>query len=448
MNNKKMLATMAGFAVVALSLQACSATGGENNGDAVDGSGKSLNVLIAANTLYPTEQQSWFDDVSAKFEEETGATVEFETFASANDELTRIQTSVLSGQGPDVYSLGTTFTPTAYSTGAFVTLGDEEWEKVGGRDKFVPASLGISGPDEANEIGVPLASRPFALAYNTELLAEAGFDAPADSWDGLLEQAKAMTHDDQYGMAVAYADNFNPWKFIWTMSLQAGNPLVVDGEATLDDPTTVEAYRTYFEWMTVDKVVDPSSVGWQTAQAVAAFADGNAAFLPMTSATSAVTFDKSAVAGKYAYATMPLIAPGETSAPQGAIEAATIISGDNIVVANYSPNQDLAFAFIKMLTDPEQQEIYFNTFGEMPTNAEAAETIQSENELLAPLLDAGAQSVGTPFSGAWGDVQLALGNVVVQLIPAIASGAVSDAQIEDQLKSAQESAQSALDRAK
>ena len=47
-----------------------------------------------------------------------------------------------------MYAVGTTFTPTAYSTGAFVKLGDEEWEKIGGRDKFLPATLGISGPDE------------------------------------------------------------------------------------------------------------------------------------------------------------------------------------------------------------------------------------------------------------------------------------------------------------
>ncbi|MBH0131155.1 extracellular solute-binding protein [Salinibacterium sp. NK8237] len=446
MIKKKMLGALAGLAVAVLSVQACS-TDSAGEAGAVDGSGQTLNVLIAANTLYPTEQQAWFDDVSATFEAETGATVEFETFASANDELTKIQTSVLSGQGPDVYSLGTTFTPTAYSTGAFVTLGDEQWEQVGGRDKFVEASLGISGPDEENEIGVPLASRPFGLAYNTELLEAAGFDAPADSWDGLVEQAKAMTHDDQYGMAIAYADSYNPWKFIWSMSLQAGNPLIDGDTATLDDEATFDAYTSYFEWMTVDKVVDPASVGWQNAQAVAAFADGKAAFLPMTTATSSVTFDASDVAGKYAFATLPLIPPGETSAPSDSIAAATIISGDNIVVANYSPNQDLAFAFIKLLTDPAQQEIYFNTFGEMPTNAEAAATIESENELLAPLLEAGSLAVGTPFSGAWGDVQLALGNVAVQLIPDMQSGGVSDSALQAQLDAAQTAAQSALDRA-
>ena len=33
-------------------------------------------------------------------------------------------------------------TPTAYSTGAFVKLGDAEWQKIGGKDKFVPGDAG------------------------------------------------------------------------------------------------------------------------------------------------------------------------------------------------------------------------------------------------------------------------------------------------------------------
>src|SRR3954463_13381835 len=120
----------------------------------IDGTGKTLNVFMGANTIYPEQQRQWFADVSTKFQAQTGATVKFETFASANDELTKIQTSVLSGSGPDVYAVGTTFTPTAYSTGAFVKMGDEEWKKIGGKEKFNPATLGISGPDEQNQVGI------------------------------------------------------------------------------------------------------------------------------------------------------------------------------------------------------------------------------------------------------------------------------------------------------
>ena len=126
--------------------------------------------------------------VGRKFKAQTGAEGACSRRSPrANDELTKIQTSVLSGQGPDIYSLGTTFTPTAYATGAFVELSADDWTKIGGRDQFLPATLGISGPDASHEVGIPFTSRPFVMAYNKDLLAAAGIDKPADSWDGLLD---------------------------------------------------------------------------------------------------------------------------------------------------------------------------------------------------------------------------------------------------------------------
>ena len=451
---------IAALAIASLALAGCSGssdpnTSGDAGGDSatsgttIDGTGKTLNVLVGANGLYPEEQKAWFQSVSDKFEEATGAKVAFETFASANDELTKIQTSVLSGQGPDIYGLGTTFTPTAFSTGAFVTLGDAEWEKLGGRDKFVSSLLGISGPSESEEVGIPFASRPFVMAYNTELLAAAGITEPPTTWDELTADAKKLTGDGVYGLALGYADGYDPWKFIWGMAEQAGNPILdlKDKKATIDDSAVAAAYATYFGWFT-DGSVDPASIGWKNSNAVAAFADGKAAFLPMVSASSKVALDASAVKDSYAYAVLPTVPPGQATRPADGVEAASILSGDNWVVANYSQNQDLAFELIRILTEPDAQLEYFATFGEMPTTVAAAEQVQKDNPTLAPLLDAAAKSVGTPFTGAWGDTQLALTNVVVQALPKLQSGGLSASDIDSAIAEANTAAQSSLDKAK
>lgn len=448
-HEKTSLATVVGVSLLALALGACGGPRGSSgsSGGGGDGKGKTLNVLVSVNSQYPKEQQTWFKTIGDKFKTETGATIQWETFASSSDEMTRIQTSVVSGQGPDVYSLGTTFTPTAYATGAFVTLGDAEWKQVGGKDKFVPATLGISGPDENKQVGIPFVSRPFVMAYNTELLKKAGIAKPATSWDELADQAKKLTSGEQYGMAIAYKDNFDPWKFVWGMSIQSGNPLIDGKNARLDDPITKSAYQTYFGWLTKDKVVDPASVGWANSQALAAFAEGKAAYFPMTSLASIPALDASSVKGKYKYALMPTIPPGATSRPAEGVDAASILSGDNLVVADYSKQKDLAFAFVKMITDPGVQTDYYKVFGNLPTNAESAKALKKDPAIAAGLQSA-AKSVATPFSGAWGDVQLALTNVVVQSIPGLASGSVSDADLSARLKDAQEKAQSALARAK
>jgi len=442
MNALRGWAVLLGAALL-ISMTACDST----DGDSASGAGKTLNVLVSANSIYPQQQKDWFTQVSSKFQQQTGAKVAFETFASPNDELTRIQTSVLAGQGPDVYSLGTTFTPTAYATKAFLELSADDWAKIGGRDKFLPATLGLSGPDAGHEVGVPFTSRPFVMAYNKEILAAAGIDKPADSWDGLLAEAKQLTKPGQYGLAVAYADGFDPWKFIWAMSVQAGNPLVAGGKAILTDPTTRMAYQTYLGWLATDKVVDPAAVGWKNAQAIAAFGAGKAAFLPMVSATSKVTLDKSTVAGKYAYALMPTIPPGATTVSANGKAASSILSGDNIVVAKYTKNKDLALELVKMLTSPEMQEIYYKTFGELPTNAQYAQTLQGD-PALAAIVESSGKSVGTPFTGGWSQVQLALVNVVVQSIPNLSKGTVDDAALDKLLQTAQTTAQTALDKAK
>ncbi|MEV6630833.1 extracellular solute-binding protein [Actinoplanes sp. NPDC051470] len=435
---------LAGATVLVAAMTAC---GGDDEGGGGDGAGKTLNVLIGANTQYPEEFAAWQKSISDKFKAQTGADVKFETFASANDELTKIQTSVVAGSGPDVYAVGTTFTPTAYSTGAFVKLGDEEWKKIGGKEKFVPATLGISGPDDQNQVGIPWVSRPFVMAYNTELLKAAGIDKPATTWDELTAQAKQLTKGDQYGLAIAYKDNFDPWKFVWGMSTQAGNPLIDGKTAKLQDPTVKKAYETYFGWLTTDKVVDPAAIGWTNPQAVAAFSKGKTGYFALTTATAINSLDQGAVKGKWAFTLLPTVPPGATSRPANGVEAASILSGDNLLVADYSKNKDLAFEYVKLVTDQEQQLDYYKKFGNLPANAAALDTLKSDQK-LAPLTDAAQKSVATPFTGAWADIQLALTNVAVQTLPDLAKGPVSAATLDGRIADAQKKAQSSLDRAK
>ncbi len=438
------LRTAAAVASVGL-LATVAACGGGGSGSG--GGNEPLNVLVASNSQFPTEQQQWFKTTSEKFKAATGSEVKFETFATANDELTKIQTSVVSGKGPDVYGLGTTFTPTAYSTNAFVKLDDAAWQKLGGKDKFVPSSLGISGPDDANQIGIPFVSRPFVMIYNKELLKKAGIDKPATTWDELTQQAKTMTKGDERGLALAYKDNFDPWKLIWGMSTQAGNPIIDGSTVKIDDPTVKKAYQTYFGWLTTDKVVDPAAVGWNNSQAMAAFGEGKTGYFLYSSTLAGLTLDKSAVAGNYDYALMPTVPPGATSRPGDGVEAASILSGDNLVVADYSKHKDRAFEFVKMITDEEAQLEYYKLFGNLPTNAAAAQSLSSDPK-LAVAAQALEKSKATPFNGGWGDVQLALTNVVVQTIPELSAGSVSDASLSGRLADAQKAGQSAVDRAK
>jgi multiple sugar transport system substrate-binding protein len=166
----------------------------------------------------------------------------------------------------------------------------------------------------------------------------------------------------------------------------------------------------------------------------------------MTSALSAKALDQGAVKGHWAYATLPTVPPGATTRPANGQEAASILSGDNLLVADYGKNQDLSFQFVKLLTDQDTQADIYQKLGQFPTNAAAAAAITDKT--IAPVLDAQKKSVATPFTGAWADIQLALTNAVVQSLPDLAKGSVPDAQLDSRLAAAQKTAQSSLDRAK
>ncbi len=169
------------------------------------------------------------------------------------------------------------------------------------------------------------------MAYNKDLLKAAGIDKPATTWDELAQQAKKLTTGGTYGLAIAYKDSFDPWKFVWGMSIQAGNPLIDGKTAKLDDPTTKKAYDTYFGWLTTDKVVDPASIGWANAQALAAFAEGQGGVLP----DDDVHVRANPGQGRRSRASTRTrccrrCPPGATSLPSGGKDAASILSGDNL----------------------------------------------------------------------------------------------------------------------
>lgn len=435
-------AAVALAAAVAMVATAC---GGSSGG------GGTLTVLVQAQPNFPTQFAAWSKDLTAAFKAKTGADLVIQTFASSGEETTKIQSSIVSGTGPDVYSLGTTFTPVAYGTGGFVQLSEDDWRTIGGRDRFVPESLGMSGPDPAHQIGIPAAMRPFSLLYNTEMFAAAGLARTPTTWDEFVADAKRLTDAGKgvYGTALTYADGFDPWKFVWAMTEQQGGSFVSADlkTAQLNTPPVLKATESYFDLLVADHIANPASVGWKAGDATAAFASGKAAMLPMANAQSIPTLESSPIKGKYAFAPLPTVAPGETQRPPNGKPAASIVSGDNLAIASYTPNKDLALQFVNLFTTPEQQQANFRAFGNLPANQAAMKQLGAQNALLAPFLTIEGESTPTAFTGAWADIQNGVQNTVVQSLPALAGGHYDPATVAQLLDKANAAAQSALTRA-
>jgi multiple sugar transport system substrate-binding protein len=138
---------------------------------------------------------------------------------------------------------------------------------------------------------------------------------------------------------------------------------------------------------------------------------------------------------------------GMTARPAGAPAAQSIVSGDNVAIASYSKNKDLALAYVNIITGDQMQAEQFTDFGNLPTNKAAFAALIAKNPSLAPFGTAEKGSTPTAFTGAWSDIQNGVTNTVVQTLPSLAKGSYDTGAVQALLNTANTAAQSSLNRA-
>lgn len=429
--------------VLLLTLAACG-----NGTSSTNANGQVLHVLVGANTTYPTQQKQWMQQIGADFHKLTGATISWDTYSSSSEEQTKLQTSIVSGSGPDVFSLGTTFVPTAQATKGFVTLSSSDWQAVGGKSKFFPQQLTMAGITPDQTIGVPWIMAPFAMVYNTDLFQKAGITAAPTTWTEFVQDAQKINQPSAgvYGTEVDPSDSYDPWKVFWTISMQLGkNFLSPDLKtAQLNSPEVQSAFQFWFDWATKYKITDPNAMSWKSGDATSAFGNGKVGMQLMVSTSIIPTLNKSSVAGHYAFAPMPTIPYGMTQRPANGVAATSIVSGQMLAVASYTNVKDLALKFINMLTDTQHQLDWYKTFGDLPANAAAANQLASSNSQVAAFVQAEAGATPTPFSGAWGNIEVALSGVCSKLANLVATNQYQPSAIQPLLNQANQQIQSQL----
>ncbi|HLZ59231.1 MAG TPA: extracellular solute-binding protein [Ktedonosporobacter sp.] len=435
------------FVLLSLMFAACG--GGGTTSGAPSGSGQTLHVLVGANTTYPTQQKQWMQQITTDFRKATGATVVFDTYSSSNEEQTKLQTSVVSGSGPDIFSLGTTFVPTAQATKGFTVLTDDNWKAVGGKDRFFQQQLTMSGSSPDQLIAVPWVMRPFAMVYNTELFQKAGITAPPKTWTEFIQDAQKMTNPAAgvYGAEIDPSDSFDPWKIWWMFNEQMGGGSFLSPDmktAQMNSPEAVATVKFWFDWAATYKITDPNAMTWKAADATRAFANGKVGMQIMVTTTGIPTLQKSAVAGKYAYAPMPTIPYGMQQRPANSQAAATIVSGDMLAVADYSNVKDLAFKFINLVTDYQHQIDWTKTFGDLPANTQAANDLASKDLRTAAFIQAEQGATPTPFSGVWGPLEVSLAGVSSKLANEVATNHYDPSHIKPLLDQANQQIQGQL----
>ena len=413
--------------------------------------GGPLNILAGQSTSFPKEQEAWLENMSKQLQKAAGTGLEWDFYADAETEQRKLQTAMTSGTGPDVFILGSTFVPTAVATNGFVELSGADLKKAGGTGRIFERQLTMAGVSPDKLITIPFVMRPFGMVYNTELFEKAGISEPPKTWTEFVEAAKEITDPSQnvYGAEMDPADSYDPWKILWTFTRQMGGDYVSKDlkTAQFTSEEVETAVRFWFDWATKYKIVDPNSMTWQATDALTAFANGNVGMLIMITPNIDPTLQESKVKGKYEYAPMPTIPYGMHAIPAGGEPTPSIVSGDYLGVADYSDAQDEALQLIKLMTDYQNQLDYFEAVGDLPCNTKAVDDLSVKNETVKTFADSEKDATPTPFTGAFGPIELIMGSVSAKLGSKVATDTFRPSDVTEQLKRANEEAQAQLNKA-
>lgn len=170
-------ATAAAVTVAALLVTATGCGGGSADGAGSDSAPGELTYWASNQGADIAADQAALGPELKKFEERTGIKVKLEVIPWS-DLLNRILAATASGQGPDVLNIGNTWSASLQATGALLPWNAENFEAIGGRDRFVESSIGSAGAAGQDPAAVPLYSMAYALYYNKKMFQEAGIEKP------------------------------------------------------------------------------------------------------------------------------------------------------------------------------------------------------------------------------------------------------------------------------
>jgi multiple sugar transport system substrate-binding protein len=413
--------------------------------------GRQITALVAgAGAGLQSQYDAYYKALAAEFNKETGSTVNFQFYSGGAEENSIIQTSLVSGSGPDVVGYGSSIGATLYGTNGFTTLSDADWEAVGGRDQWNEGTLTASGPDAKHDIGIPSFTVPYVIAYNTAMFQKAGITAAPTTWDEWMKDAEKVqaANPGVYGAGFDPADATDPWKFVWSYTHQQGGAFVSkDGKkAQLDSKQVQRAMDFYFSQFYENKVVPPDSLTWNNAQMIAAFTSGKVAMLPIATSGLLGAAKGSAVDGDIAFAQLPGVPAGASQRPSGGTAAASIVSGQFWAIFQYaSKNKDLALALAKASNSEVVEKTQYEGLGWTPTTKDGIALVEKQYPDAKPFLDIESKQEATEFTPSWSNVQTGVSTTVNKVAQNLATSGKWDAGfLSDQLQQANAAVQATL----
>ncbi|MFE6756183.1 ABC transporter substrate-binding protein [Streptomyces sp. NPDC057684] len=352
---------LASSAVVVSLLAAATACGGGSSNEGSNESPKTLTYWASNQGPNVEADKKILQPELDKFEKQTGIKVKLEV-VPWSDLLTRILTATTSGEGPDVLNIGNTWSSSLQATGALLPWDQKNFDKVGGKDRFVESALGSTGAQGKDPAAVPLYSMAYALYYNKAMFKEAGISEPPKTWDELTADGAKISKGGKWGLGAEGSNLSNNIHQVFVLAKQHGGDFfTADGKADFTNDAAVAAVKQYVDMMATNKIIAPGNAEYAKNQSLSDFSKGKTAMVLWQAA--ATTFKSQGMQDdEWGVAPVPV----QSGAPGAGKATNSMVAGINLAVFKNTKNTDGSLKFVKFMTSDAEQKLLCKTYGSIP----------------------------------------------------------------------------------
>ncbi|MEV8071198.1 MULTISPECIES: sugar ABC transporter substrate-binding protein [unclassified Streptomyces] len=428
-------AAAVGAVTMSLALAASACGGGSSTGGGSNDSPKTLTYWASNQGTSIEVDKKVLQPELDKFEKQTGIKVKFEV-VPWSDLLNRILTATTSGQGPDVLNIGNTWSASLQATGALLPWDAKNFEKIGGKDRFVDSALGSTGVQGQDPAAVPLYSMAYALYYNKKIFADAGISKPPATWAELVADGKKIQAKGKNVLGAEGANVSENIHHVFVFAKQHGADFfTADGKPDFANDGTVAAVKQYVDLMAKDKVIPQGNAEYAQNQSVSDFAKGNTAMLLWQSA-SANLKNQGMSEDDYGIAPVPV----QSGAPGTGAQVNSMVAGINMAVFKNTHNLDGATQFVKFMTSDDEQKILNKAYSTIPPVKGAQSDPAFDTPANAVLKNTlSTSAVALPQVAAESQFETTVGTAVKELFADAAAGrAVTTESVKAKLVKAQQ----------
>lgn len=282
--------------------------------------------------------------------------------------------SLQDGSAPDVLACALDWTTTFGSADLLEPLDTYIANDGVDVSQFVQGAINASTVN-GSLYALPFRSETYALFYNKDILAAAGYDKAPETWDEVKEIAAACTKDDVAGYGVC-GTNYGNYSFQYITMLRSSGGTILNSDNTQSALGSDVALQTAQLYKDLAASAPSSMMENDNVANRTLFASGKLAMY-MSGVYDVPEIIKANPDLNFACALVPT---------QNGAERSTILGGWSVGIAKSSENKEAAWEFVKFLTSPEVASIYTNTF--TGTGVKAQRFADISDEIIAPNVEA------------------------------------------------------------